>query len=103
MGQQFSVPEDYKSSFQRLAPYMSASIRNDQKALEAVLLYLKLGGEKLARIALDAFKQNQRLENAETKKKLREAVMLTEHIDQAEDEKDDDADDEESDDDDSDY
>ena len=52
------------------------------------MLYLKLGGEKLARIALDAFNETQRLNDAEMKKRLREEALLVEPIDDIEDEED---------------
>ena len=87
MDRNFNIPDEYKDSFQRLVPYINVSLRNDQKVLEALMLYLKLGGEKLARIALDAFKQNQLLQHAETQKQLREAAMLIEQVENAEDEK----------------
>lgn len=75
MNVNISVPDEYKNSFQRLIPYFPASLREDAQALGAILLYLKIGGEKLARIAIEAYKQNQRLSHAEAQKRLREAAL----------------------------
>lgn len=75
MDHKINIPDEYKNSFQRLIPYFSVSIHDDTQALESILLYLKIGGEKLARIAIEAYKENQRLCNAEAQKRLREAAL----------------------------
>ncbi len=76
MENSFTVPPDYQQSFQRLLPYMAHGLRNDPQCLEAVVLYLKLGGEKLARIAIDAFNQSHRLQNAQLQRKRLEEALL---------------------------
>lgn len=86
----FTVPEELQSSFQRLLPHMTAGLRNDPEGLESVLLYLKLGGERLARIAIDAYNQTDRLKNAELQKQRLEEAMLAEQLDSSEDDEDDD-------------
>ncbi len=97
----FTVPEELQSSFQRLLPHMAAGLRSDPEGLESILLYLKLGGERLARIAIDAYNQTDRLKNAEIQKQRLEEAMLAEQLD-AEEDDDEEDDDEENDDEDSD-
>ena len=95
MNHHIDIPDEYKNSFQRLIPYFPIALRDDPQALEAILLYLKVGGEKLARIAIEAYKQNQRLSYAEAQKRLREAARAVDLTSQTEDdETDDDKDDE---------
>jgi hypothetical protein len=88
----FTVPEEFQQSFRRLLPYMTSPLRNDEKALEAILIYLKLGDEKLARVAIEAMNENQRLNDAALKKKLREEALLRER-DEDDDEDEEDAED----------
>lgn len=88
MADAFQIPEEYHSTFRRILPYMAVPLRNDPQIMQSLLLYIKLGGEKLARIALDAFNETQRLNDAEMKKKLREQAMLAEPLDDIEDEED---------------
>lgn len=76
MAQQFSIPEEYEIPFRRIMPYLQASLQNDPQVMEALVLYLKFGGEKLARIVIDAFNVTRRIENAEMVKRLREEAML---------------------------
>jgi len=88
MADTFHIPDDYQPSFRRLLPYMAAPLRNDPQVMQSLVLYLKLGGEKLARIALEAFNETQRLNDAEFKKRLREEAMIADPMDDAEDEED---------------
>jgi hypothetical protein len=75
MADQFTVPEEFDISIRRIFPYLAASLQKDPQVLESLLLYLKLGGEKMARIAIDALNVTQRLQDAEPKKKFREQVQ----------------------------
>lgn len=79
MDDQFTVPEEYETSFRRILPYLMAPLQKDTQVLEALLLYLKLGGEKMARIAIDALNVTQRLQDAEVKKQLREQEFLNDN------------------------
>ncbi|MFX0195314.1 MAG: hypothetical protein ACFFCW_04250 [Candidatus Hodarchaeota archaeon] len=72
MADQFTVPEKFDISIQRILPYLAAPLQKNPQVLESLLLYMKLGGEKMARIAIDALNVTQRLEYAEPKKQLRE-------------------------------
>jgi hypothetical protein len=92
------IPDEYKATFQRLVPYFTAALRDDPQGLESILLYLKVGGEKLAHIAIEAYKQNQRLSYAEAQKRLREAALAADLASRSE-EDDDDADEDEDEDD----
>ena len=102
MNLNIDIPDEYKNSFQRLIPYFPLSLRENPDALESILLFLKVGGEKLARIAIEAFKQNQHLCDAEAQKLLREAALSVDLISEDADEEngdDDETDDEEPEDD----
>jgi hypothetical protein len=80
----FTVPPELRESLQRLLPYMAAGTRNDPKELEAVYFYLKIGGEKLARIAIDAFNQTHRLRNAQMQKMRLEQALISEPVESGE-------------------
>jgi hypothetical protein len=73
-----TIPEEYQDSFRRLLPYMIPSLRADRDALEAILLYLKLGDERLAKIAIEAMNADRRLSEAALRRKNREESMLRE-------------------------
>ena len=79
MDDQFTIPEEYEASFRRIMPYLKAPMQKDTQILESLLLYLKLGGEKMARIAIDALNVTQRLQDAELKKQLREQELLNDN------------------------
>ena len=103
MAQQFEIPEEYEIPFRRIVPYLSAPLQNDPKVLQALVLYFKLGGEKMARIVIDALNVTHRIEYAEMIKRMREEAMLRDRQDDgAEDEggDDDEKDDQEEEDDD---
>jgi hypothetical protein len=99
MGSQLVIPEEYHESFRRLVPYIEVSLHNDPQVIESLLIYLKLGGEKMARIAIDAFNMNQRMLEAEMRKQIRDQMLLRDPGESAEeeaDEKDDDGEDDET-------
>ena len=79
MDNQFTVPEEYEASFRRILPYVMAPMQKNPQVLESLLLYLRLGGEKLARIVIDALNVTQRLQDAEVKKQLREQELLNDN------------------------
>ncbi len=76
MAQQFEIPEEFEIPFRRIVPYLSAPLQNDPKVLQALVLYFKLGGEKMARIVIDALNVTHRIEYAEMIKRMREEAML---------------------------
>jgi hypothetical protein len=75
MADQCTVPDEFDISIRRIFPYLAAPLQRNPQVLESLLLYLKLGGEKMARIAIDALNATQRLQDAEPKKQLREQVQ----------------------------
>ncbi|MDA8142277.1 MAG: hypothetical protein M0036_26825 [Desulfobacteraceae bacterium] len=91
----FTVPPELRESYYRLLPYMVAAVRGNVQSQEAILLYLKFGGEKLARVVIDAFNQTHRLEAAKMQKLRLEEAMLNDQIDE-ESEEDEEEDDEEA-------
>ena len=90
MGTQFTIPDEYHELFRRLIPYMEAPLHNDPHVLESLLIYLKLGGEKLARVAIDAYNMNHRMLDAEMRRQLRDQMMLLDEQDESDEEDDDD-------------
>lgn len=103
MDNTFAIPEELRLPFQRLLPYMSPGLRSDQNGLEAILLYLKLGGEKLARAAIDAYNQTLRLKTAELQKLRLEEALLADRLDDSDEDDEDDEENDEDDEDDEDY
>jgi hypothetical protein len=98
MGTQFTIPDGYHESFRRLLPYMEAPLHNNPQVLKSLLIYLKLGGEKMARIAIDAFNINQRMLDAEFRKQLRDQMLLGREAEQSDEESSDEVDDDDVDD-----
>ena len=99
MSTNFTIPDGYHESFRRLLPYMEAPLHNDPQVMQSILIYLKLGGEKMARIAIDAFNMNQRIKDIEMRKKLREQALLGAYLDESDEDdtdENDDGDDDES-------
>jgi hypothetical protein len=86
MAETFSVPTEYQEAYRRLLPYMSPALRENEAMLRSVLLYLKLGNEKLARIVIEAFNENQRLTELEYRRRLRDEALLRENAEHEEDE-----------------
>jgi hypothetical protein len=88
MSQNFSIPEEYEIPFRRILPYLVAPLQKDPKVLESLVLYFKLGGEKMARIVIDALNVTHRIQYAEMLKKMREEAMLRENQNGGDDESD---------------
>ena len=86
MSQEFSIPEEYEMPFRRILPYLAAPLQKDPKVLESLVLYFKLGGDKMARIVIDALNVTHRIQYAEMVKKMREEAMLRENQDEEDDE-----------------
>jgi hypothetical protein len=97
MGAQFTIPDGYHEAFRRLLPYMEMPLHNNPQVLESILIYLKLGGEKMARIAIDAFNMNQRMLDAELRKQLRDQMLLRREADASDEESSDEDDDDDDD------
>ncbi len=97
MADEFSIPEEYALTFRRFLPYLAAPLQNRPEVHAALLLYLKVGGEKLVRAAIDAFNVRHRLEAVELMRLLREESM-NDDLEDGEDDDDDGLDEDEDDD-----
>jgi hypothetical protein len=93
MAQQFEIPEEYEIAFRRILPHLLSPLQRDPKVLQALVLYLKLGGEKMARIVIDALNVTYKIQHAEMIKKMREEAMLSDRRDDDDASEDDDGDD----------
>ncbi len=81
MADNFSIPQEYEASFRRILPYLAAPLQTKPDVHASLLLYLKMGGEKLVRAAIDAFNVSYRLEAAELMRLLREEALES-HLNQ---------------------
>lgn len=98
MAEHFTIPDELEIPLRRILPYLAAPMQKNPQVLESLVLYLKLGGEKMARIAIDALNVTQRLQDAELKKQMREQELLAgENTDDLESDEDDDGDDQDAD------
>jgi hypothetical protein len=99
------VPNNLMGSFKRVARRIPLDLKKDEALLKTVVAYLQLGGEKLARQAVETAKQTHELEMAQRRKKAREEALIraaearlaaaNEEADLDDDDFDDDAEDEE--------
>ena len=102
---QIDLPKDLMGSFKRVSRRIPVDLRKDETLVKTVVDYLQLGGEKLARQAVEAAKQTYELEVAQRRKKAREEALIRAAearlaaIDEASGKKSDDFDDDDDDDD----
>jgi hypothetical protein len=94
-----NIPDEFQYTFKRLINLVPYKQRNDRNAQKIVLLYLKLGGEKLARQYVEVLKSDLRenKDRTETSEKSNHAGNLFSDPNSSEDE---DSEDENSEDDD---
>ncbi len=76
MIEKVEVPKDLMGSFRRVARRIPVDLKKDDVLLETVVAYLKLGGEKLARQAVESAKRSYELEVVQRKKKAREEALI---------------------------
>jgi hypothetical protein len=74
MTENLIVPDDLVGSFKRLLSRVPADQRDDETLQQTLLMYLKLGGEKLARQRLEIFKKVFPEQMILIKRQLREGV-----------------------------
>ncbi len=55
-----NIPDEFQYTFKRLINLLPYNQRNDRHAKKNVLLYLKLGGEKLARQYIEILRSDFR-------------------------------------------
>ncbi|BBO68293.1 hypothetical protein DSCA_22230 [Desulfosarcina alkanivorans] len=70
------VPKNLAGSFKRVSRRIPVGLRKDEELIKTIVAYLQLGGEKLARQAVEAAKQSLELEVAQRKKKAREEALI---------------------------
>ena len=70
------VPQDLTGSFKRVARRIPVALGKDEALIQTVVAYLQLGGEKLARQAVEAAKLTLELEVAQRRKKAREDALI---------------------------
>ena len=73
---QIEVPKDLKGSFKRVARRIPVELRKDETLIKTVVDYLQLGGEKLARQAVESAKQTLGLEVAQRRKRARDEALI---------------------------
>ena len=73
---QSDLPKDLMGSFKRVSRRIPVDLRKDETLVKTVVDYLQLGGEKLARQAVEAAKQTYELEVAQRRKKAREEALI---------------------------
>ncbi len=74
MNDAFEIPDAYQTAFRRLRRRMSADMLADPSVMETALLYLKLGGEKLAAHRLGLYRQQFESECSIYRRRLVEDV-----------------------------
>ena len=70
------VPQELMGSFKRIARRIPVDLKKDEELVKTILAYLQLGGEKLARQAIDTARQSLELEIIQRKKKAREEALI---------------------------
>jgi hypothetical protein len=70
------VPQELMGSFKRIARRIPVDLKKDEELVRTILAYLQLGGEKLARQAIDTARQSLELEIIQRKKKAREEALI---------------------------
>jgi hypothetical protein len=76
MTAKLDIPDDLKHSFQRILRRIPHEIRDDSGFLDTAVVYLKLGGERLARQWIEVAKARRRLELNLMRKIRREEAMI---------------------------
>ena len=70
------VPPALMGSFKRVARRIPVDLKKDEELIRTIVAYLQLGGEKLARQAVEAAKQTLEIEIIQRKKKAREEALI---------------------------
>jgi hypothetical protein len=63
-------------SFKRVARRIPVDLKKDEELIKTIVAYLQLGGEKLARQAVESAKRTLELEVAQRKKRAREEALI---------------------------
>ena len=83
-----NIPDEFQYTFKHLINLVPYKQRNDWHAQKIVLLYLKIGGEKLARQYVEVLKSNlcENKDRTETSEKSSQGGNLISHPNLPEDE-----------------
>ncbi len=76
MIEKYEVPRELMGSFKRIARRVPVALRKDEDLIQTLIAYLQLGGEKLARQAVESARQTLVLEATERRKKAREEALV---------------------------
>jgi len=76
MIENIEVPRKLLGPFKRVVRRIPVDLKKDEELIRTVLAYLELGGEKLARQAVETAKRTLNLEVAQRKKKAREEALI---------------------------
>ncbi|CAD7848975.1 MAG: hypothetical protein [Olavius algarvensis Delta 4 endosymbiont] len=90
----FQVPDEYLGAFRRLMRRMPVELQTDEAFLQTLVMYLKLGGEKLARHRIEVEKAEFVTAFTIVKRQLPEVPDETESTDKEETQDDQDQEDE---------
>ena len=75
MNETLEIPEALRMTWNRLLNRMPIKLRQKQDVLESVLIFLKLGGERLARQAIEAAKASLTLEETRIRRQQKAETM----------------------------
>ena len=70
------VPKNLMGSFKRVARRIPVDLRKDEALIKTIVAYLQLGGEKLARQAVESAKQTLGLEVTQRRKNARDEALI---------------------------
>jgi hypothetical protein len=76
MIENLEVPKKLVGPFKRVVRRIPVDLRKDEELIRTVLAYLQMGGEKLARQAVETARLSLELEMAEKKKKARDEALI---------------------------
>ena len=70
------IPSELTGSYKRIARRVPAELKKNDVLMQTIVDYLKMGGERLARQAVESAKQTFELDAAERKKRAREEALI---------------------------
>ncbi|MFC1515159.1 hypothetical protein ACFL7E_00210 [Thermodesulfobacteriota bacterium] len=70
-----NIPEEFKAAYQRLMGLLPDKLRSDRKIQNTTLVFLKFGGEVLARHSVEIYRIHFKEEMKRIKKRLREEAL----------------------------
>ncbi|MFZ3044522.1 MAG: hypothetical protein WA151_01300 [Desulfatirhabdiaceae bacterium] len=83
MSEPMIIPAEFQRAFHRLMNRVTSEDRNDPELQKSILVYLKLGGESLARHCIEISKKKFPDQTIILKKQFREEALDTEESEDA--------------------